>query len=299
MKGILLAGGNGTRLYPLTKCVSKQLLPLYDKPTIYYPLSILMLAGIREILVISTPRDLPLIRDLLGSGEELGLKLEYAVQKEPKGIAEAFIIGADFLGGDSVCLILGDNVFHGHELTESLIRAAKLDRGAQIFGYQVKNPESYGVVEFSAEGKAVSLEEKPKTPKSRWAVPGLYFYDSQVSGIARGLKPSSRGELEITDINRVYLEKQELKVVPLGRGVAWLDTGDFESLLAAGVFVQTIEKRQGLKIACLEEIAFLKGFIGPEELGTLAQKHQKTEYSSYLRRVLEERGGPQPFVSQR
>ena len=288
MKGILLAGGSGTRLYPLTQVVSKQLLPVYDKPTIYYPLSVLMLAGIREILVISTPRDLPLIEGLLGAGSQLGLSLSYAQQARPEGIAQAFLIGAEFVGDDSVCLVLGDNIFYGAELTQLLTRSAALDQGAVVFGYQVQDPARYGVVEFDASGRAVSLEEKPKAPRSNWAVTGLYFYDPTVVEIARRLTPSARGELEITDVNRRYLEREALRVEPLGRGVAWLDTGTYDALLSAALFVQTIEQRQGLKVACLEEIAFSKGYIQADQLSKLAERYSSSQYGKYLQQVLRE-----------
>lgn len=286
MKGIILAGGSGTRLYPLTACISKQLLPVYDKPTIYYPLSVLMLAGIREILIISTPRDLPLIKNLLGDGNEIGLSISYREQAEPKGIAQAFTIGADFVGNSSVCLILGDNIFYGHAMTAMLESSAKLTKGAQVFAYQVKDPERYGVVEFGKDFKALSIEEKPKQPKSNWAVTGLYFYDSSVVDIARNLKPSARGELEITDVNRAYLSRGDLHVQPMGRGVAWLDTGTYDSLLSSSVFVQTLEERQGLKVACIEEIAYFKRFIDAKQMQKLADKAGKSEYGQYLRRVL-------------
>jgi len=288
MKGIILAGGSGTRLYPLTRTVTKQLLPVYDKPVIYYPLSTLMLAGIREILVISTPRDLPMIRDVLGDGQALGLKIAYAPQPKPEGIAQAFVIGAEFIGGDPVCLILGDNLFYSHELTHDLEEAARLKRGARVFAYRVRDPERYGVVSFDRNGRAVSLEEKPKQPQSSWAVTGLYFYDNRVVEIARSLKPSSRGELEITDVNRHYLERGELAVTRLGRGVAWLDTGEPDALLSASQFVQTVEKRQGLKIACPEEIAFFKGMISSGELSKLIAELPKCEYRGYLEGVLHE-----------
>ena len=286
MKGIILAGGSGTRLYPLTTCISKQLLPVYDKPTIYYPLSVLMLAGIHEILIISTPRDLPMIRSLLGDGKSLGLRLEYREQAEPKGIAQAFTIGADFIGRDAVCLILGDNIFYGHEMTDLLEASAKLDSGSLVFAYQVKDPERYGVVEFDKSFHALSIEEKPKQPKSNWAVTGLYFYDSSVVEIAQNLKPSPRGELEITDVNREYLKRGTLKVQPMGRGVAWLDTGTYDSLLSSSMFVQTLEERQGLKVACIEEIAFAKGMIDATQMQALADRAGKSEYGTYLRRVL-------------
>ncbi|HEY8665723.1 MAG TPA: glucose-1-phosphate thymidylyltransferase RfbA [Tepidisphaeraceae bacterium] len=286
MKGIILAGGSGTRLYPLTKAISKQLLPVYDKPTIYYPLSVLMLAGIREILVISTPRDLPLIRNLLGDGSQIGIALSYAEQPKPEGIAQAFIIGAEFIGGDSVCLILGDNIFYGHDMTEMLADSARITKGARVFAYQVHDPERYGVAEFDKSGRAISLEEKPKQPKSNWAVTGLYFYDSNVVGIAKALKPSPRGELEITDLNRVYLERGELQIQPMGRGIAWLDTGTYDSLLSSSQFVQTLEQRQGLKVACIEEIAFAMGFIDANQLEQLAEVYSKSDYGRYLRRIL-------------
>ncbi|HEY0010270.1 MAG TPA: glucose-1-phosphate thymidylyltransferase RfbA [Tepidisphaeraceae bacterium] len=286
MKGIVLAGGAGTRLYPLTCCISKQLLPVYDKPTIYYPLSVLMLAGIREILVISTPRDLPMIKSLLGDGKDLGLTLNYAEQAEPKGIAQAFTIGADFIGNDSVCLILGDNIFYGHDMTVMLDSSAKLTKGSQVFAYQVKVPERYGVVEFDKNLKALSIEEKPKQPKSNWAVTGLYFYDADVVDIAKNLKPSPRGELEITDVNRAYLARGDLSVVTMGRGIAWLDTGTYDSLLSSSQFVQTLEERQGLKVACIEEIAYHKGFINDAQLQKLIERAGKSEYGTYLKRVL-------------
>ena len=288
MKGILLAGGAGTRLYPLTSCLSKQLLPVYDKPTIYYPLSVLMLAGIREVLIISTPRDLPMIETLLGDGKSLGMSLHYKVQPEPKGIAQAFTIGADFVANDSVCLILGDNIFYGHEMTELLNASSKLTSGSQVFAYKVSDPERYGVVEFDKQFKALSIEEKPKTPKSNWAVTGLYFYDKDVVTIAQNLKPSPRGELEITDVNKAYLARGDLTVKTMGRGVAWLDTGTYDSLLSSSQFVQTLEQRQGLKVACIEEIAFSKGFIDSAGLVKLADKAGKSDYGNYLRRVLAE-----------
>jgi glucose-1-phosphate thymidylyltransferase len=286
MKGIILAGGSGTRLYPLTCCISKQLLPVYDKPTIYYPLSVLMLAGIRDILIISTPRDLPMIRTLLGDGKNLGLSLEYREQPEPKGIAQAFTIGAEFIGNDSVCLILGDNIFYGHEMTELLDASSRLDKGSLVFAYKVKDPERYGVVEFDKQFTALSIEEKPAKPKSNWAVTGLYFYDNDVVDIAKNLTPSPRGELEITDVNRAYLARGDLKVQPMGRGVAWLDTGTYDSLLSSSQFVQTLEERQGLKVACIEEIAFSKGMIDAKQMQALADRAGKSEYGNYLRRVL-------------
>jgi glucose-1-phosphate thymidylyltransferase len=288
MKGILLAGGAGTRLYPLTKCISKQLLPVYDKPTIYYPLSVLMLAGIREILIISTPRDLPRIRDLFGDGSQLGLKLEYKEQAQPNGIAQAFVLGAEFVGKSSVCLILGDNIFYGHDLTEMLEDSANLKEGARVFAYQVKDPERYGVVEFDHSHKALSIEEKPKQPRSNWAVTGLYFYDSDVVEIAKNLKPSARGEYEITDVNRAYLDRKQLQVQCMGRGIAWLDTGTYDSLLSSSVFVQTLEERQGLKVSCIEEIAFTKKFIDADGLKKLADQAGRSEYAAYLLRVLKE-----------
>lgn len=286
MKGIVLAGGSGSRLYPATKAISKQLLPVYDKPTIYYPLSVLMLAGIREILIISTPRDLPLIRDLLGDGSQLGIKLEYCEQARPEGIAQAFILGEKFLNGSPVCLILGDNIFYGHELQDLVIEASQEKTGATVFAYHVHDPERYGVVEFNKSGQAISIEEKPKNPKSHWAVTGLYFYDGHVSQYAKELKPSSRGELEITDLNRRYLNQGELTVKCMGRGIAWLDTGTHESLLSSSQFVQTIEQRQGLKIACLEEIAFVKGFISRQQLESLAETYPSSGYGLYLKNLL-------------
>jgi glucose-1-phosphate thymidylyltransferase len=288
MKGILLAGGAGTRLYPLTRCISKQLLPVYDKPTIYYPLSVLMLAGIREILIISTPRDLPMIRNLLGDGARIGMKLSYAEQPEPKGIAQAFTIGASFIDNSPVCLILGDNVFYGHDFTGLLMEAAELKSGATVFAYQVKDPQRYGVVDFDKTGQAISIEEKPVEPKSNWAVTGLYFYDANVVSIAQSLKPSARGELEITDVNRTYLAQGKLRVQPMGRGIAWLDTGTYDALLASSQFVQTLEERQGLKVACIEEIAFFKGFIDAKQFERLADEAGKCEYGNYLHRVLAE-----------
>ncbi len=282
MKGIVLAGGSGTRLYPITKAVSKQLLPLYDKPMIYYPISVLMLAGIKEILIISTPRALPMYKDLLGDGESLGIKFSYAVQDDPNGLAEAFIIGEEFIGDDNVALILGDNVFHGHRFTEILERATKLEEGAVIFGYYTNNPKAFGVVEFDKEWNVISVEEKPENPKSNYIVPGLYFYDNDVIEIAKNVEPSPRGEVEITSINEEYLKRGKLKVELLGRGMAWLDTGTHEGLLEAANFIETIQKRQGLYIACLEEIAYYKGYITKEQLLETAEELKKTDYGEYL-----------------
>jgi len=289
MKGIILAGGSGTRLYPVTQVVSKQLLPVYDKPMVYYPLSTLMLAGIRDILVISTPQDTPRFAELLGNGRKWGIKLSYAVQPEPGGLAQAFLIAKKFIGKDRVALVLGDNLFHGHDLSQLLARAAARKKGATVFAYPVTDPQRYGVVEFDGKGKAVSLEEKPRKPRSRYAVVGLYFYDNRVVRIAEGLKPSARGELEITDVNRAYLEKGALEVVPMGRGYAWLDTGTHESLLEAAHFIETIEKRQGLKVACPEEIAFRQGYIGARQLRALARPLARSGYGEYLLRVLQEK----------
>ncbi len=282
MKGIILAGGSGTRLYPLTKAISKQIMPVYDKPMIYYPLSTLMLAGIREVLIISTPRDLPVFEDLLGDGSQLGMNFSYAVQEHPNGLAEAFIIGADFIGGDSCALVLGDNIFYGQSFSKVLRNAAERTSGATIFGYYVKDPTAYGVVEFDEDGKAISIEEKPQKPKSNYAVPGLYFYDNDVVEIARNVKPSARGEIEITSINNEYLRRGNLYVEQLGRGFAWLDTGSHDSLLDAANFVATFQKRQGLYVSCIEEIAYKKGFIDREQLLKLAEPLMKTNYGRYL-----------------
>jgi glucose-1-phosphate thymidylyltransferase len=290
MKGIILAGGLGSRLYPLTLAVSKQLLPVYDKPTIYYPLSNLMLAGIKEILIISTPRDVPMIEGLLGDGSHLGINISYQEQTQPLGIAHAFILGEKFISKSPVCLMLGDNIFYGANfipvLAESISQLEKEKKGAHVFAYRVNDPERYGVVEFDKKGKAISLEEKPKKPKSNWAVPGIYFYDSDVVNISKKLKPSARGELEITDVNQEYLKRGDLNVHSFGRGIAWLDSGTYDSLLEASQFIQTLEKRQGLKVACLEEIAFIKGYIKAAQLEKLAEKYKSSPYGQYLKELL-------------
>jgi glucose-1-phosphate thymidylyltransferase len=282
MKGIVLAGGSATRLYPLSKAISKQIMPVYDKPMIYYPLSTLMLAGIREVLIISTPRDLPMFRDLLGTGEELGMSFSYIIQEKPNGLAEAFLLGEEFLDGDSACLILGDNMFYGQGFSSMLKRAADIENGACIFGYYVKDPRAYGVAEFDANNKVISLEEKPDEPKSNYAVPGLYFYDKSVVAKAKSLKPSHRGELEITDLNRIYLDEQTLTVELFGRGFAWLDTGNCDSLLEASNFVATIQNRQGFYVSCIEEIAWRNGWISDEQLIQLGRSLEKTAYGQYL-----------------
>lgn len=287
MKGIILAGGSGTRLYPLTKVTSKQLLPVYDKPMIYYPMSILMNAGIKDILIISTPDDTPRFEELLGDGHQFGVELSYVVQPSPDGLAQAFILGADFIGEDTVAMILGDNIFHGHGLTKRLRAAAQKEAGATVFGYYVEDPERFGVVEFDEAGKAVSLEEKPAQPKSNYAVTGLYFYDNKVVDYAKNLKPSARGELEITDLNRIYLESDELSVTLLGDGFTWLDTGTHESLVDATNFVKTIEEHQHRKIACLEEIAFDNGWINHEELGQIYEVYKKNQYGAYLKKIMD------------
>jgi len=289
MKGIILAGGSGTRLYPVTKSISKQIVPVYDKPMIYYPLSVLMLAGIREILIISTPQDIHLYENLFGKGEDLGLQLEYAIQPSPDGLAQAFIIGDEFIGNDSVAMVLGDNIFYGLDFSRQLKKAAELKDGATVFGYYVNDPERYGVAEFDANGKVLSLEEKPQNPKSNWAVTGLYFYSNDVVEKAKGLKPSARGELEITDLNKLYLEEGRLTVELLGRGMAWLDTGTHDSLLEASNFISTIQNRQGLQVACLEEIAYRKGYISREKLLQLAEPLKKNLYGQYLIKIANER----------
>ncbi|MDY3301334.1 MAG: glucose-1-phosphate thymidylyltransferase RfbA [Lachnospiraceae bacterium] len=292
MKGIILAGGSGTRLYPLTKAISKQIMPVYDKPMIYYPLSTLMLAGINEVLIISTPRDLPVFEELLGDGKQLGMNIEYAVQEAPNGLAEAFIIGADFIGDDSVALVLGDNIFYGQSFSQTLRNArdrVEKEGGATIFGYYVRDPKEYGVVEFDENGKAISIEEKPQEPKSNYAVPGLYFYDNDVVKIAKTITPSARGELEITAVNNAYLDRGDLFVETLGRGFAWLDTGNHDMLLAAANFVSTIQKRQGMYVSCIEEIAFKRGFITADQLKELAKPLMKSDYGKYLLEVAEHR----------
>jgi len=290
MKGIVLAGGSGTRLYPITKSISKQIIPVYDKPMIYYPLSVLMLAGIREILIISTPQDIHLYENLLGNGDDLGIKLVYAVQPSPDGLAQAFIIGEDFIGDDNVCMVLGDNIFYGFDLSRTLREAATLKDGAVVFGYYVNDPERYGVAEFDAAGKVLSLEEKPTEPKSNYAVTGLYFYSNDVVKKSKALKPSKRGELEITDLNRLYLEEERLSLKMMGRGMAWLDTGTHDSLLEASNFIATIENRQGLKVACLEEIAYRYGYIDKAQLLKLAEPLKKNHYGEYLIKIANDKG---------
>ncbi len=288
MKGIILAGGSGTRLYPVTQSISKQIIPVYDKPMIYYPLSVLMLSGIKEILIISTPKDIHLYQDLLGDGKQLGLQISYEIQPSPDGLAQAFIIGEDFIGKDSVCLVLGDNIFYGHSFGQLTLKAAALKDGATVFGYYVKDPERYGVAEFDETGKVLSLEEKPEHPKSNYAVTGLYYYSNDVVEKAKSLKPSARGELEITDLNKLYLEEGRLKVELLGRGFAWLDTGTHESLLDASNYIATVEKRQGLKISCIEEIAYKRGFIDKDQLKKLAEPMAKNSYGQYLLALADE-----------
>jgi glucose-1-phosphate thymidylyltransferase len=288
MKGIVLAGGSGTRLYPITQSISKQIIPVYDKPMIYYPLSVLMLAGIREILIISTPKDIHLYQDLLSDGSQLGLKLSYEIQPSPDGLAQAFIIGEKFIGKDNVCLVLGDNIFYGYGFGKTMLETAKITDGAVVFGYYVKDPERYGVVEFDSKGNVLSLEEKPKQPKSNYAVTGLYFYGNDVVQKAKSLKPSPRGELEITDLNRLYLNEKRLKVELMGRGMAWLDTGTHDSLLQASNFIYTIEQRQGLKVSCIEEIAFKRGFISKNQLLKLAEPLKKNQYGEYLEKIANE-----------
>jgi glucose-1-phosphate thymidylyltransferase len=290
MKGIILAGGSGTRLYPITSAISKQMLPVYDKPMIYYPLSVLMLAGIRDILIISTPRDLPGFRNLLGDGSSLGIRFSYIEQPSPDGLAQAFILGEEFIGTNTVCMILGDNIFYGHGFGDVLLKAAELKKGACVFGYYVNDPERYGVVEFDKNLKAVSIEEKPSKPRSNYAVTGLYFYDNSVVNKAKSLKPSPRGELEITDLNRLYLEEGKLEVRVMGRGMAWLDTGTYESLLQAANFIATLEQRQGLKASCVEEIAYKRGFIDKEKLIALAEPVKKSQYGKYLLKIASEEG---------
>ena len=287
MKGIILAGGKGTRLYPMTKVVSKQLLPIYDKPMIYYPLSVLMLAGIREVLIISTPEDLPNYRALLGDGQRLGMRFEYKIQEQPRGLAEAFILGEEFIGGDSVCLILGDNIFYGQALSDYLRRGAAIEKGGMIFGVQVKNPRSFGVVEFDENKRVVSIEEKPQNPKSNFAVPGLYFYDNSVVEVAKTIQPSARGELEITTVNNVYLQRGQLLVSPMGRGMAWLDTGTPEGMLQASQFVTTVQNRQGFYISCIEEIAWRRGWINDQQLLAIGTELKMTDYGQYLISLVE------------